>query len=571
MIKNLKVRYKIILLSLVMMSLMIILGGVGVYFSNSFNDNSIAMYEENLLSVENLGELRNQVRSIEGEAYYIIIEDDLSIVNEKLKDLDKRVDKAKEAWDFYKNGELDPWEEEKIPKVDKMISEYINLLKSKLTEENATDDVKKLNLIREIEKETSKVSDEVRVFMDYNVKDAEEWNGLNKKEFNKSIKIMIGIVILTIVIASILNLVISKSITNGLKKAVAYLKDIARGDFSQSIDKEIINRKDEIGEIGKELVITQESLKNLLMSVKKESEDIRGLVDKVDESIKALNINVEEVSAVSEELAAGMEETSASSEEMTASAMEIERAVGEIAERAGDGAKSAEEINKRATEAINQFKEADKEAEIVFKSTEEDLENALDGIKIVEQINVLSDAIMDITEQTNLLALNAAIEAARAGESGRGFAVVAEEIRALAEQSKGTVEQIQSITLKVKESVNKLSTSSKNLLNFMKDNVAKDYDGMLELADKYSGDSLFIEGLVSDFSATSEELFASIQEILKIINQVSNASNEGAVGTGNISEKVCDITEKTNDIMLRMDEAKLGAEKLNEEVIKFKF
>ena len=63
--------------------------------------------------------------------------------------------------------------------------------------------------------------------------------------------------------------------------------------------------------------------------------------------------------------------------------------------------------------------------------TKTELEQAIVEAKVVEQINVLSESIMDITSQTNLLALNAAIEAARAGEAGKGFSVVAEEMRKL--------------------------------------------------------------------------------------------------------------------------------------------
>ncbi|MEG0440668.1 MAG: methyl-accepting chemotaxis protein, partial [Solibacillus sp.] len=77
------------------------------------------------------------------------------------------------------------------------------------------------------------------------------------------------------------------------------------------------------------------------------------------------------------------------------------------------------------------------------------LEEAMENSKVVTQINVLSESIMQISSQTNLLALNAAIEAARAGEAGRGFAVVADEIRKLAEESKNTVIEIQGITEKV--------------------------------------------------------------------------------------------------------------------------
>ena len=77
----------------------------------------------------------------------------------------------------------------------------------------------------------------------------------------------------------------------------------------------------------------------------------------------------------------------------------------------------------------------------------------------MERINVLSDAILEIASQTNLLALNAAIEAAQAGDSGSGFAVVAEEIRKLAENSKETATEIQSVTQQVLESVHHLSVA----------------------------------------------------------------------------------------------------------------
>lgn len=59
-----------------------------------------------------------------------------------------------------------------------------------------------------------------------------------------------------------------------------------------------------------------------------------------------------------------------------------------------------------------------------------------------QQIRTATEIIAGISSQTNLLALNASIEAARAGEHGKGFAVVAEEIRALADQSRESTEQI---------------------------------------------------------------------------------------------------------------------------------
>ncbi|MBO0563317.1 methyl-accepting chemotaxis protein, partial [Clostridium botulinum] len=167
--------------------------------------------------------------------------------------------------------------------------------------------------------------------------------------------------------------------------------------------------------------------------------------------------------------------------------------------------------------------------------TKVELERAIESSKVVEQINVLSESIMEITSQTNLLALNAAIEAARAGEAGKGFSVVADEIRKLAEQSKDTVTEIQSITVKVIESVKNLSDSSSNLLTFVSTDMDNDYKTMLNVADKYSEDASFVDTLVTDFSSTSEDLLASLQDVLKTIEGVAQAASEGAGGTTDIA------------------------------------
>jgi len=172
--------------------------------------------------------------------------------------------------------------------------------------------------------------------------------------------------------------------------------------------------------------------------------------------------------------------------------------------------------------------------------------------------------------KTNLLALNAAIEAARAGEAGKGFAVVANEIKKLAEDSKSTATQIQRITKQVIYSVDNLSTSSNSLLMFMATDVDKDYKAMLNASEEYKKDAEFVDTLVTDFSATAEELAASIENMIKAINEITEATNEGAEGTSNIAQKAVAISQGATDIMNYAGVSKESSDKLNKMVAEFK-
>lgn len=382
-----------------------------------------------------------------------------------------------------------------------------------------------------------------------------------------TLKLVLSILtIIILVISTIALFIFTGLFTKPIIAISNHLKVMADGDLTRKIPGNIIKMKDEIGTVGKSLDALQLTLNEIIWGIKEQSKTVSAMTAAEKESIFKLTNQIEDVSATTEELAAGIEETAASTEEITATSDEIGNATDAIARKAAEGAITADEIHKRANSLKEHAKQAQKSANEIYRETEISLKDAIEQSQAVEQINALSESILQITAQTNLLALNAAIEAARAGEAGKGFAVVADEIRVLATNSKDTVTKIQDINQVVLESVGNLTKHSSQLLEFINSQVLKDYDTLVKTGEQYNEDANVVNEIVTDLSATSEELSSSIQNIMKAIQGIATASNEGAQGTTQIAERVSNITLEVKEVLENIQNTKEIAEVLMESV-----
>ena len=392
----------------------------------------------------------------------------------------------------------------------------------------------------------------------------------NKENVRSSTWLLINSSVLSCIIALVLGILIIINIRKRTRKTVELIQTTADLKLQENnLYKKFLSEKDEFGIIVAAVERLRIELRNILTEITNSSRNIKSNVAEVDNTMQALNAKVFDISATSQQMSAGLEETAASMEQMEGTSSEIETAVQSIAEKAQEGAVSASEIMQRANQLKLNAMQSQNDAGQIYKESKIEMIKAIEQSRAVEKINALTSAIMSITEQTNLLALNAAIEAARAGEAGKGFAVVADEIRKLADESKKTATEIHNVTGVVFESVNNLSKNSENILEFIDKQVISDYEMLVKTGEQYSEDAANVDLMVTEFSATSQQLLASISTILKAIEEMTAASSENAKGITNIASRTSEIASETTAVAEMSANSTKSAERLIEQVRKF--
>lgn len=343
--------------------------------------------------------------------------------------------------------------------------------------------------------------------------------------------------------------------------------DNREGDLTKRVS---MSANKEIAAVGNGINVFMETLQDIFKIIVSNSNKMDTVVGEVRDSMQTSNGSVSDLSALTQELSATMEEMSENASVINTSTESVKADVDQIASRTGEINEFSREMKAHADSMEASARENMESTGTKVNEILEVLDKAIEDSKSVNQVNSLSNDILNIASQTNLLALNASIEAARAGEAGKGFAVVATEISQLASASQEAANDIQQINRVVTEAVENLAEHANGLIQYMKEEILPEFDNFVTAGNEYREKATYIENSMDEFSLKTDDLKNSMTEIADSIQTITFAINESVKGIGSAADSTQILVGDMENITGHMNENQQIASDLKKETEVFK-
>ena len=529
------------------------------------NSNAADITDNCMMSVSDLGEIKNDIQVIHTLGLSHIIATDLNTmisvvgeINDNQEELEQKLDEYKK---YVQNDDMDTY--------NSLVSNY-NTMKYELGNIMAYSALGKNEEAYAIANgvvsdSSTAIQNDIEVLSTHANDTASEARERLTSVYASSlvsngIVIIISVILIIVAIYCVMKYVIKPIIaTNKDIRDIIDGIDNGEGDLTKRVR---VISNDEIADLGNGINLFMDKLQEILKLIIENTNYMENVVAEVDGSVVKSNDSASDLSAMTEELSATMQDVGLSVNTINDNADDILKDVEVIATK-------SDNINQFSKEMKANAEKIESDARYNMVQTSEKVGNILDVLnkaiedsKSVDQVNNLTNDILNISSQTNLLALNASIEAARAGEAGKGFAVVADEIRQLADSSRETANKIQSINSVVVAAVNNLSDNANNLVSYLQQTILPEFQTFVDGGVKYKENASYIENAMDEFVEKTDVLKKNMDEIAHSINTITTVVDDGAAGVNNAAISTQGLVEDIVNISNKMIENKGIAQNL---------
>ncbi len=549
-LNNMKVRLKLSILIAIALLSMCIIGYTGYYYLQQSNADINVMYADQLLPISLINENRAHINKVNAAILEMIITTDSNRNNELNKVIGERVKAFNDNMAELEKANLDDKAKEQVSAIKASMVKYragrqpvIDLaMQNKKAEAYALYTSTVESLLDDANNRCIDLSK-------YSVQSSKQMHIDNKAAFEKSIHIVIGIILVALIILGWSGWYITKIIATPLNTMVSICKEFATGDFRDKPRK--ILRRDEVGQVADALADMRAAIRKLMIQINESSEQLAAsseeLTASADQSAQAANqvaASITDVANGAEEQLSVADGTSAIVQEMSDSIQRVAINAKEASEQSAQAAGKANEGNKSVDKAINQM------SHIEQTVTASSLVVAKLGERSKE-IGEIVDTISGIASQTNLLALNAAIEAARAGEQGRGFAVVAEEVRKLAEQSQDAAKHIGELIAEIQGDTDRAVVAMNDGTREVKlgaevvNDTGRAFQEIVSLVNTVSDQTQGISVAIEQISTGGQFIVSSVKQIDELSRKASGEAQTVSAATEEQSASMEEIASSS--------------------------
>lgn len=394
-----------------------------------------------------------------------------------------------------------------------------------------------------------------------------DWINSQISDINITIAIVCA-VILAISIAVLLSL--TGYLNNSFNVINNKILDLTtgNGDLTKKIE---FNRGDEFEVLADSMNVFIEEIRCLVRDVAESAAMLSECSNLINNNIETNTNNIDRMDKNIETISSYMEESSANGDLASSNLDATAGRVRGFAENVSEIQQQVTEANANASEIAGEMISHKNKALMSMNELGNKMEAASEDAKTIEKVKEVAERIAAIAAQTRMLSLNAQIEAARAGEMGRGFAVVASEVGNLSIEIDSAINEINSINASALQAVEKLLSTSDEMMTFMKNSVIADYEAFTNFGNDYGATTNDIRMSMNRILAESEELAMIINAINEKISGITKTVSDSAQSAGSLAEESGNISDSMQELVKLAENNEAESEKLNSKVKRYTF